>query len=62
VSPLARSIGAATACLIVGLLVCVAVYLLRALNFAPLSALVSFEDRLYLSIAPPALALLTPTR
>lgn len=57
VSPVARSVGAATACLIVGLLVCLAVYLLRALNFAPLSALVAFEDRLYLSIAPPALAL-----
>ena len=58
VSPLARSIGAATACLIVGLLVCVGVYLLRAVNFGPLSALVSFQDRLYTILAPPALKLL----
>jgi CHASE2 domain-containing sensor protein len=41
----------------IGLLVCSFTYLLRAVDFAPLRLLVSFEDRLYEKLIPPALEL-----
>jgi CHASE2 domain-containing sensor protein len=56
-SPCARSVGACTTCLMVALLVCVLTYLLRAVDFPPLRALVSLEDRLYTLLIPPPLEL-----
>jgi CHASE2 domain-containing sensor protein len=52
-SPDARAVGAGAASLTVALLVCLFTYFLRAVDFAPLRALIIEEDHLYDVIRPP---------
>jgi CHASE2 domain-containing sensor protein len=49
----ARAVGAGAACLAVALLVCVFTYVLRAVDFGPLRALIMEEDHLYDVIRAP---------
>jgi CHASE2 domain-containing sensor protein len=57
-SPFARSVGAAMASLVLALLICGFTFLLRAVDFAPLRALVMTEDHLYDAIHAPDVRLL----
>jgi len=49
----ARAVGAGAACLAVALLVCAFTYILRAVDFGPLRALIIEEDHLYDAIRAP---------
>jgi CHASE2 domain-containing sensor protein len=49
----ARAVGAGAACLAVALLVCAFTYVLRAVDFGPLRALIVEEDHLYDAIRAP---------
>lgn len=57
-SPFAKSVGAAAASLVLALFVCAFTYLLRAVDFAPLRALVMTEDHLYDAIHSPDVRIL----
>jgi CHASE2 domain len=50
-------VGACAACITVGILICVLTYSLRAVDFGPLRALISLEDRFYTALNPPLLDL-----
>jgi hypothetical protein len=54
-SPFARSVGAAAACVVIGLLVCAFTYGARLFDFAPIKAVVALEDHLYDTIHPPVI-------
>jgi hypothetical protein len=56
-SPMARAVGACAACIMIGVVVCLTCYLLRAVDFAPLRALIAFEDRLYVDLVTPRIEL-----
>jgi CHASE2 domain-containing sensor protein len=61
-SPVAKTVGAAAASLVMGLFVCGFTYLLRALDFAPLRALIVAEDQLYDAFHAPEIHLLPNAR